>query len=213
MLTSRHTSAYINITEWTHVCVCFRIHACDYVCLTSFPLSTCFAARAAFFLFVDLFRRSVNRVLPLPSRSLPLIPEGNVSGAEERSKQIQRQFSFRSFSPLWLHPFFSFLLPSNALITYLPASLFYWLVYSGCYYSTFVLHLVHSLCPFILSHLFPRYPNWALYISNTTLLFFALPCFSSLSHFSPSTLYTFLNAQIYKHTCNFLHISVILNKR
>lgn len=138
-----------------------------------FSLIYLFCSTCRFFLFVDLFRRSVNRVLPLPSRSLPLIPEGNVSGAEERSKQIQRQFSFRSsslVSPLWLHPFFSFLLPSNALITYLPASPFYWLVYCGCYYSTFVLHLVHSLCPFILSHLFPRYPNWALYISNTPFL-------------------------------------------
>lgn len=153
ILTSLHPSAYINITKWTHVWFTSVLFV--------FSLFYLFCGTCRFFLFVDLFRRSVNRVLPLPSRSLPLIPKGNVSGAEERSKQIQRQFLFQSFSPLWLHPFSPFLLPSNALITYLslPALLFIGLftVVVLLHLLWFVLHLFHSHCPFILSHFcFPR---------------------------------------------------------
>lgn len=77
-------------------------------------VSTCFTVyvylyvQAYFFsyvMFVDLFRKSVNKALPL--LSIPLIPEGNVSGTEERNTQIQFQFLLFTVLSILLPPLIS----------------------------------------------------------------------------------------------------------
>ncbi len=140
-------------------------------------------------MFVVLFRKSVNTALPL--LSIPLIPEGNISGTEERNN-----FNFcflqyvQSFSPSDFIPLFKYLhlSPYSSSFSLSPHLLSTWLL---------PLHLLHSLCPFIPSRLWVYGGHFSplqqkLHIS-TPLHFSVFPPFLFFYHMHLSLFFYYLN--------------------